>query len=572
RGHETVLVHEPDAVVGGDLPYPGVGGDRHAQFTRHLEGCLLREVRAGRRDVEGHLEAEHVVAAAEVPADKAAKLGGGRPLPGGCLDVAVAQDEPPGHLLERGQRSLGVIHRLQVVRPVHRGGHAGVDRLDRRQEVACVDVLGPERLAPLQVVPDEVLGERPVGAVPAHRRLPHVPVGVDHAGHEDAAGRVDLGRALGYLEAGAADGADPVAGDQNVGAMQDVMGVVHRQHGRVAEHDRPSWRQVGGGRAGSWLTTHLLWAGCGCHELPPLCCSPQCCKTPVLPEPSVLLEPCGARACAPAVTDMCPHNGQTQPDRNIGRPGGRCQVTIRPAGGSGKLAMSPMRPRRPRRATVVKARGRRATGYPADPAPASTAQPPQYTECRSGEAPMARRDSSPDFIEALARGLDVIRAFQPGQPAMSLAKVAGAAGLARPTARRNLLTLGQIGCVGAVEPLEQMRDVRAVDRKYELTPRVLELGMSYVLSRNLWEVARPHIERLVARTHESSSIARLDGSDIVYVARVAVPKIVALAVTIGTRFPAMQTSLGKVLLAALPPEEAERVLAEPSRSGITPRI
>jgi IclR family pca regulon transcriptional regulator len=205
---------------------------------------------------------------------------------------------------------------------------------------------------------------------------------------------------------------------------------------------------------------------------------------------------------------------------------------------------------------------------------------------------MARRDTSPDFIEALARGLDVIRAFQPGRPAMSLAAVAGATGLARPTARRILLTLEQMGYVRAVEPLEQMGHVRAVDReavdpkavdrkavdrkyvdrKYELTPRVLELGMSYVLSRNLWEVARPHMERLVARTHESSSIAQLDGSDIVYVARVAVPKIVALAVTIGTRFPAMQTSLGKVLLAALSPEGAERVLAEPSRSGIPPRI
>jgi len=77
------------------------------------------------------------------------------------------------------------------------------------------------------------------------------------------------------------------------------------------------------------------------------------------------------------------------------------------------------------------------------------------------------------------------------------------------------------------------------------------------------------MQDLVSRTHESSSIAQLDGSDIVYVARVAVPKIIALAVTIGTRFPAMQTSLGKVLLAALPPREAERVLAEPSRSGIT---
>ena len=173
---------------------------------------------------------------------------------------------------------------------------------------------------------------------------------------------------------------------------------------------------------------------------------------------------------------------------------------------------------------------------------------------------MARRDSSPDFIEAIARGLDVIRAFGPGQPVMSLAGVAAASDLPRPTARRILLTLEELGYVRQSHP-----------GGYELTPRVLDLGMSYVLSRGLWEIARPHMETLVARTRESSSIAQLDGSDIVYVARVAVPKIIALAVTIGTRFPAMQTSLGKILLAALPPDEAERVLAEPSRSGITPR-
>jgi IclR family transcriptional regulator, pca regulon regulatory protein len=172
---------------------------------------------------------------------------------------------------------------------------------------------------------------------------------------------------------------------------------------------------------------------------------------------------------------------------------------------------------------------------------------------------VVRERSGPDFIEALARGLDVIRVFRPREPVMTLAAVAGQTGLARPTARRILLTLADLGYV------------RAVDGGFELTPRVLELGMTYVLSRNLWDVARPHLETLVAQTHESSSIAQLDGSDIVYVARVAVPKIVTLAVTIGTRFPAMQTSLGKVLLAALPPEEAERVLAEPSRSGIVPR-
>jgi len=185
---------------------------------------------------------------------------------------------------------------------------------------------------------------------------------------------------------------------------------------------------------------------------------------------------------------------------------------------------------------------------------------------------VARRDDSPDFIEAIARGLDVISAFGPGQPVMSLASVAAASHLPRPTARRILLTLEQLGYVRqAGTAAGGSPGGGQSGGGYELTPRVLDLGMSYVLSRGLWEVARPHMEALVAQTRESTSIAQLDGSDIVYVARVAVPKIVTLAVTIGTRFPAMQTSLGKVLLAALPLAEAERVLAEPSRSGISTR-
>jgi IclR family pca regulon transcriptional regulator len=172
---------------------------------------------------------------------------------------------------------------------------------------------------------------------------------------------------------------------------------------------------------------------------------------------------------------------------------------------------------------------------------------------------MPRDGAGPDFIEALARGLDVITAFGAARPAMTLAEVASATGLARPTARRILLTLAELGYV------------RTVERGYTLTPRVLDLGVSYVDALGLWDVARPHLERLVARTGESCSIAQLDGSDIVYVARVAVPKIVSLTVQIGTRFPALPTSLGKVQLAALPSDELERVLAEPTRSGLTPR-
>ena len=170
-----------------------------------------------------------------------------------------------------------------------------------------------------------------------------------------------------------------------------------------------------------------------------------------------------------------------------------------------------------------------------------------------------RGQTGPDFIEALARGLDVIRAFGTNRPSMSLSEVAVATGLARPTARRILLTLEELGYV------------RAAGGVFTLTPRVLELGMAYIGSTSIWELARPHMEALVARTGESSSLAQLDGSDIVYVARVAVPKVITFAVTIGTRFPALQTSLGKALLAWLPPDDLEKALAEPSRSGISPR-
>lgn len=172
---------------------------------------------------------------------------------------------------------------------------------------------------------------------------------------------------------------------------------------------------------------------------------------------------------------------------------------------------------------------------------------------------MPREGTGPDFIEALARGLEVIAAFEAGRPAMSLTEVATATNLARPTARRILLTLRELGYVRAAGP------------GFVLTPRVLDLGVAYVRSMNLWEIARPHMEILSARTNESCSIAQLDGPDIVYVARVAVPKIVSLSVQIGTRFPALPTSLGKVLLAALDPRATEAVLAEPSRSGLVPR-
>lgn len=169
-----------------------------------------------------------------------------------------------------------------------------------------------------------------------------------------------------------------------------------------------------------------------------------------------------------------------------------------------------------------------------------------------------RRDSSGEFVEALARGLEVLRSFTPDVTRLSVSDVAARTGLARPTARRLLMTLEVLGYV------------RSHDGAYSLTTRTLELGTAYVSMLGMWDVARPLMQQLVAHTGESTSIAQLDGSDIVYTARVPVPKIIAFAVQIGTRFPAVATSMGKVLLADLTVDQRDAVLAQPSRSHVVP--
>jgi IclR family pca regulon transcriptional regulator len=171
-----------------------------------------------------------------------------------------------------------------------------------------------------------------------------------------------------------------------------------------------------------------------------------------------------------------------------------------------------------------------------------------------------RRGEGNDFVEALARGLDVIKAFGPSAMELSVSEVASRTSLARPTARRLLMTLEQLGYA------------RSVNGSYTLTTRTLELGTSYIAAQDLWDIVRPHMLDLVAHTGESSSMSQLDGSDIVYTARVPVAKIIALSVRIGTLFPAVATSMGKVLLSDLDRDELDAVMEQPSRSGIIPRV
>jgi IclR family pca regulon transcriptional regulator len=170
---------------------------------------------------------------------------------------------------------------------------------------------------------------------------------------------------------------------------------------------------------------------------------------------------------------------------------------------------------------------------------------------------MAERDAH--FVQSLERGLAVIRAFDAQRPELTLSEVARHCDLTRAAARRFLLTLADLGYV------------RTDGRLFRLTPRVLELGYAYLSSLSLPEVAAPHLERLVAEVHESSSMSVLDGDDIIYVARVPTARIMTVAINVGTRFPAYATSMGRVLLAALPAAELSAYLGRVTLSKLAPR-
>lgn len=144
-----------------------------------------------------------------------------------------------------------------------------------------------------------------------------------------------------------------------------------------------------------------------------------------------------------------------------------------------------------------------------------------------------------DYVQSLARGLEVIRTFSQYKPRMTLSEVAQHTGLTRAAARRFLLTLVREGYA-------------ATDGKYfSLRPKVLDLGFSYLSSLPMWEVAQSIMREVVNELHESCSLSVLDGMDIVYVARVPTERLMTIGLSIGSRLPAFCSSMGRVLLAGL---------------------
>ncbi|MEU6521480.1 IclR family transcriptional regulator C-terminal domain-containing protein [Streptomyces sp. NPDC046924] len=172
---------------------------------------------------------------------------------------------------------------------------------------------------------------------------------------------------------------------------------------------------------------------------------------------------------------------------------------------------------------------------------------------------MGGQEREAHFVQSLERGLAVIRAFDGEHRELTLSDVARICDLTRAAARRFLLTLADLGYV------------TTDGRLFRLTPRVLELGYAYLAGSSLPDIAEPHLEELVAEVRESSSLCVLDGDDIVYVSRVPTTRIMTATITVGTRFPAHVTSVGRVLLAHLPDEQLDRHLARCELLPLTPR-
>ncbi len=157
----------------------------------------------------------------------------------------------------------------------------------------------------------------------------------------------------------------------------------------------------------------------------------------------------------------------------------------------------------------------------------------------------------PNFMTSLARGLIVIQSFTQATPQMTISQLSVKTGLSRAAVRRCLYTLTKLGFAGAED-----------GQRYALRPRMLSLSHTYTTSSTLATAAQPILERMSTAFRESFSVATLDGDEIVYIARTQVPsRVMAVDLHIGSRLPAYCTSMGRVLLAFLPPDQLEQYLA-----------
>jgi IclR family pca regulon transcriptional regulator len=153
---------------------------------------------------------------------------------------------------------------------------------------------------------------------------------------------------------------------------------------------------------------------------------------------------------------------------------------------------------------------------------------------------MIASDEKPaEFVEALGKGIAIIENFDATHPEMTLSEVARRANLTPAAARRSLITLSALGYV------------RQSGRRFHLTPKIMTLGSSFYFSAGIDEVLQPELRKLVERFGDASSVATLDGHEVIYIAHYSQQRARRAAAAMGARYPAFATSMGRVLVAAM---------------------
>jgi IclR family pca regulon transcriptional regulator len=187
-------------------------------------------------------------------------------------------------------------------------------------------------------------------------------------------------------------------------------------------------------------------------------------------------------------------------------------------------------------------------------------RPASVNRHEGGQAEDIGAAKAPDkeFMATLAKGLAVLSTFDKARPSMTLSEAALAAGLSRATARRILRTLTELGYV------EQR------GRQFSLSSGILRLGFAYLATQNWIEHATPLMRQLSEQFHESCSAAILEGTDIVYVARIPAGRIMSVSLAVGTRLPAFHTALGRIQLGFLDDAELWRRLRSLHIDAYTP--
>lgn len=164
-----------------------------------------------------------------------------------------------------------------------------------------------------------------------------------------------------------------------------------------------------------------------------------------------------------------------------------------------------------------------------------------------------------EFVEALAKGLAVLESFDAAHPDMTLSEIARRVGLSPAAARRSLITLGALGYVGQN------------GKRFHLRPKVMSLGSGFYFAARIDELLLPELRQIVEAHGDASSIAMLDGADVVYIAHHSTQRARRATAVVGARYPAHATSLGRVLLAGLPDDRLNATLQAMTPVALTTR-